>query len=403
MPSLEEKRRFHAAYAQLQTIAVTGTNGKTTTTSMLASIVLASGQSSARLTTLGAFVNGREIEVGDSSSEFLRTVEAAIEAGTQNFCLEVTSKALMGGWGQKWPAHIAVFTNLSRDHLDMHRSPEAYLAAKAQLFMGAADGAHCILNAADVVSEYIAEVVPAHASVHYYNAPCFEVPSQLQAQRVQYSRDGLVLDLEDSALARDLGGRLLLPIVGEVHADNALAAALAAHWAGFEAEAIVKGLSTFTGVPGRFEVVCKEPLVIVDYAHTPDGLRKTLETARKLMRGSGQLRLVFGCGGERDLGKRAQMGAIAHQRADLVVVTNDNPRRENPQSIAEQIASGAEGPGALWSQVLDREKAIHQTIRGMQAEDVLVIAGKGHEQVQELGRSRIAMCDVQLAKAALKG
>ena len=369
---------------------------------MVASIVAASGQKSSHLTTLGCFVGETLLPSAPTATEFLRTVEAAIDAGVKTFALEVTSKALRNGWAQQWPADVAVFTNLSRDHLDMHGSPEAYLAAKAQLFMHVRQGAHCVLNAADANAALLAEAIPEHATIHYYNAQGGDETCSLSATSVASTRDGLRIQLQPSALADALGGALQLPIVGDVHASNALAAALAAHCAGFAPDAIVQGLAAFRGVDGRFEVVGSEPLTIVDYAHTPDGLRGTLNTARGLVRGTGRLLLVFGCGGERDVGKRPLMAAVAHALADAVLVTNDNPRRENPEAIAEQIRSGAKGPGASWSLCLDRPDAIDQVVQAAHPDDVVIIAGKGHEQVQEIDGTCIAMCDRELALNALR-
>ncbi len=395
--------RFRAAYASLQTISVTGTNGKTTTTSMIDCIVAASNEPCARLTTLGSFVNGEPVSVGDTSTEFLRTIELAVESGVTTFALEVTSKALMSGWAQKWPAQVAVFTNISRDHMDMHSSPEAYLAAKAQLFMTVPDGAHCILNACDPYSEFIAETVPEHAEIHYYAVGSHSLPSTpaLSATEVRCTRFGLDIQLSESDLASKLGNRLQLSVVGEVHAHNALAAALATYHAGISPDAIVLGLSNFRGVPGRFEIVCSEPLIVVDYAHTPDGLRGTLETARQLVGDSGQLHLVFGCGGERDPGKRPQMGLVADEGADRITISNDNPRRECPENIADDIVSGVPSLSNRWRRCLDRPEAIRRVVAEAGPQDVIVIAGKGHESVQEIAGNKFPMSDIALVSAAL--
>jgi UDP-N-acetylmuramoyl-L-alanyl-D-glutamate--2,6-diaminopimelate ligase len=402
LPSPDQQARFAAAYSTLKTIAVTGTNGKTTTVSMIAAIVAASGETEAKLTTLGSFIAGERFAAGGPATEFLHTVEAAGAAGVKTFALEVTSKALRSGWAQKWPAHIAVFTNLSRDHLDMHFSAEAYFAAKAQLFLCVADQGQCVLNAADTNAALLAEAIAKDTPIHWYASQSCPEPLALSATGVQSSRAGLTIALADSALARALGGELRLAVVGMVHADNALAAALATHLAGYSASAIVAGLENFAGVPGRFQIVGSDPLTVVDYAHTPDGLRGTLESARGLVAEGGCLRLVFGCGGERDQGKRSEMGRIAHALADDVTITNDNPRREDPMAIAMQIEAGVQGAGARWRICLDREQAVREVIAGARAQDVIVIAGKGHEDTQEVQGESIVMCDVDLARAALK-
>lgn len=402
MPTADERARFARAHSALQTIAVTGTNGKTTTTSMVSAIVAAAGQTSAHLTTLGSYVDGERLPASPPATEFLDTVEAAIARGTTTFALEVTSKALRSGWAQQWPARVAVFTNLSRDHLDMHGSPEEYFASKAQLFMQVPPGGDCILNAADANSELLAEAIPEHAQIHYYDASAMNADAELSARSVRSTRHGLEIELAPSELGDALGGLLRLPMVGDVHAANALAAALASHCAGLSAEAIAAGLANVRDVRGRFEVVGTAPLTVVDYAHTPDGLRGTLSTARSLVENGGRLTVVFGCGGERDQGKRPQMAEVAHTMADAVMITNDNPRREDPQAIAEHIRSGARGPGAAWSLCLDRPRAIREVIVSASLGDVVIIAGKGHEQVQEIGGEAIPMCDVTLAKSALE-
>jgi UDP-N-acetylmuramoyl-L-alanyl-D-glutamate--2,6-diaminopimelate ligase len=208
--------------------------------------------------------------------------------------------------------------------------------------------------------------------------------------------------LAPSALAERLGGELRLAVVGAVHAENALAAALAADSLGYAAAAISGGLAGFGGVPGRFQIVATRPLVAVDYAHTPDGLERTLATGRQLVGAGGRLICVFGCGGERDQGKRPQMGAIAHAGADQVWLTNDNPRREAPAAIAAQIRGGAAGPGAHWEQELDRAAAITRALAGAGPADVIIIAGKGHEEVQEIDGRSLPFSDVDVARATLR-
>ena len=250
VPTADERSRFARAHKALHTIAVTGTNGKTTTTSMVAAIVAASGETSAHLTTLGSYIGTDVLPLGPPETQFLQTVEAAIAAGVATFALEVTSKALKNGWAQQWPASIAVFTNLSRDHLDMHGSAEAYFAAKAQLFMHVDKGAHCVLNAADENSALLAETIPKHATTHQYNAQGEDANCALSATSVASTRTGLEIRLAASTLADALGGVLYLSIVGDVHASNALAAALAAHCAGFPPNAIKAGLARFWRNPG---------------------------------------------------------------------------------------------------------------------------------------------------------
>ena len=387
--------RFAVARARLLTIATTGTNGKTTTTSMVAAIVGASGELPVRLTTVGAWVGVDKIPAPTPTEEFLITVETAVERGAKTLALEVTSKALGEGLARRWPAQIAVFTNLTRDHLDMHGSPEAYLAAKAQLFMTLEAGGTAVLNADDASSALIREVIAPGVHVVTYSVTG---DATLAATAVELAPGKTTIKLAPSAVADALGGVIELGVSGGVHAQNALGAALAAHAAGYSAAAIRAGLESFRGVAGRFEMVSRDPLIVVDYAHTPDGLVGTLTTARELCRGT--LYCVFGCGGDRDKGKRPQMGAIVDERADVAVLTTDNPRFEEPAAIARDVEAGSQGR-ARWIVELDRAKAIALAIADARPGDVVVIAGKGHELVQEIRGVEHPFSDVEVARAAI--
>jgi UDP-N-acetylmuramoyl-L-alanyl-D-glutamate--2,6-diaminopimelate ligase len=391
-------RRFAAAHARLLTVATTGTNGKTTTTSMVAAIVAASGERAARLTTLGAWVDGEQQPAPTPAAEFLATVEGAVALGVRTLALEVTSKALGEGLAKRWPAQIAVFTNLTRDHLDHHGSPEAYLAAKAQLFMELAPGGTAVLNVDDPAAALLREVIRPGVAIASYSTR--DPAADLAARAVAVAPGRTHVALVDGPFARELGGELVLPLSGAVHAQNALAAALATRAAGYPAAAIRAGLESFRGVPGRFELLATRPLVAVDYAHTPDGLAGTLATARELCAPGSRVICVFGCGGNRDPGKRAEMGAIADARADLVVLTNDNPRHEDPQAIADAVLAGGNW-AARWVIELDRARAIELAIREARPDDVVVIAGKGHERVQELAGRELPFSDADEVRRVL--
>ena len=389
--------RFAAAHRALRTIATTGTNGKTTTTSMVEAIVAAAGEVTARVTTLGAWVAGVPVAGASLTDQFLAAVEGAVAAGARTLALEVTSTALGRGLARRWAPDVAVFTNLTRDHLDQHGTPEGYLAAKAQLFLGLAPGGVAVLNRDDASSALLREIMRPDVVVHDFSVR--DPAATLAATHVALSDRGTLLTLAPSPLADALGGRLALGVVGGVHAQNALAAALATHAAGYDAAAIARGLGGFVGVPGRFEIVGRAPLVVVDYAHTPDGLDGTLRTARELC--GGQLICVFGCGGDRDRGKRPLMGAIADAGADLVVLTSDNPRREPPAAIAAEIQAGAPTPRARWLLELERGAAIGAAIAAACPDDVVVIAGKGHETTQEIAGVERPFDDAAVARAVL--
>jgi UDP-N-acetylmuramoyl-L-alanyl-D-glutamate--2,6-diaminopimelate ligase len=211
------------------------------------------------------------------------------------------------------------------------------------------------------------------------------------------SGGGTFIELAPSPLADALGGRIELSVLGQVYAEDALAAAAATTALGYSAHAVRTGLETFAGVPGRFEVVWRDPLVLVDYAHTPDALRATLAQARALVRG-GRLWLVFGCGGERDTGKRPQMGRVAAEHADVAIVTSDNPRGEDPQAIIAEIVAGANGERCRVETEPDRRIAIERALLSAGAQDVVVLAGRGHEQVQWIGSRSLPFCDRTVAR-----
>jgi len=418
------RRELHSAFS---TVAVTGTNGKSTTTSMLASIVRAAGEPSVRVTTLGAWLDDEEIVLGTSLDAFARAIEVGARASIRTLALEVTSRALAEGFAHHWPARVAVFTNLSRDHLDYHGEPERYLAAKAQLFMTLPSDGVAVLNAGDSASALLDEVTPASvrrlafAGVAGAVPACSELPLVLRASEVEVTRAGTKVSLAASPLAAALGGELRLRVIGAVNAENALAAAVAAHSLGYSGRAISDGLENFCGVAGRFEVVWPDPLVVVDYAHTPDALERTLRQARELA-GRGRVVCVFGCGGGSDPGKRPEMGRVAASLADELWLTSDNPRNESALEIIGQIAQGAgsgvepgwEGPAGIGRMPVDRElrlvsepdrkAAIERSVavarkgRG----DIVLVAGKGHEKTQCVGENVIPFDDAEVARAACR-
>ena len=391
------RERFAKARILLRTAAVTGTNGKTTTTSMIASMIRAAGVLDARVTTLGAWVGDEPIHTPQRQLELLATVERTLQRGGRLLALETTSLALANGFAQRWPADVAVLTNLTHDHLDVHGSPEAYLAAKAQLFVHLREGGSAVFNADDPSSALVAEVTRAGTSHLHFAVDAAH--ADLRALTIEVSAEGTRVTLAPSPLAAALGHTLTTRAIGRVHAQNVMAAALAAHALGLDADAIQAGARRFVGVPGRFELVGTAPLVVVDYAHTPDALRQTLETARAIAP-RGELILVFGCGGERDLDKRPMMGAIADAHADRVLLTSDNPRGEDPEAIADAIVSGSRA-SALWSRQLDRRAAIAAAIQAARPEDIVVIAGRGHEAHQVIAGRQVALLDAECARDAL--
>ena len=366
----------------LFTVGVTGTNGKTTTTAMIAALLGELARPVARVTTVGSFLDDERLEVAPHYAGFLETLQRCLARGGRFAALEFTSEALAMGFAKAWPSRIAAFTDLSLDHSDAHGSPEHYLASKAQLFMMLPPGGTAVLNARDAAAELLVDVLPAGVDViHYGVASRGEAwaPLDLAAGRIDVSLAGTRFELEPSARFADLPRELSIRAVGEIFVENALAALGAALAAGVPSAAAANALACVPAPLGRFQVVREQPTVVVDYAHTPDALQRTLATARALCRG--KLWVVFGAGGHRDRAKRPLLGEAA-RAADRIVLTADNPRDEDPRAIADQIAEGI-GTHAHLEYELDRARAIEQALRNAAPDDLVLIAGKGHEQSQE--------------------
>lgn len=389
-----------------RTIGVTGTNGKTSTTVLTAAAILASGRHVFSSTTLDYSVDGVPLAVERSWQSFLNAAERCHMLGGQHAVVEITSQALARGYAKRWRYDIGVFTNLSPDHFKTHGSWEHYLASKAQLFVHLPAHGAAVLNARDTSAALI-----DHVTAPEVRRLWFGVPSRgpalrdehLAARSVEVTAAGTRIVLQPSALAEALGGALELQLVGEVFAENALAAACAAHAVGVEADAIRRGLAGCPGVAGRFEVFNKRtgPVVAVDYAHTPDALARTCATARALA-GAGRVIVVFGAGGETDAGKRGPMGEAVGVAADIAVVTTDNPRTEDPGAIAAALIAGLERGGRARVIVEpDRALAIALAIAEARADDVVVIAGKGHETGQLIGGEALPFSDRDEVRARL--
>ena len=383
--------------ADLCTFGVTGTNGKTSTTTMLAAIVRAAGLRVFSATTLDYRLDGELLDVPRSWDGFVAGVERSVRAGARHAVVEITSQSLARGYARRWRFDHAVFTNLSPDHFKSHGSWEHYLASKAQLFVHAAPGGAAVLNARDPSSLLIDRVTPPDVRRVWYGAPS-RGPGlkdhDLEALSVRTSAAGTEVALAPGPLAEALGGRLELRYVGEVFAENALAAAAAALAAGLPGRAVRDGLAACPVVPGRFEVIgCDGVVAVVDYAHTPDALARACEAARALA-GDRRVIVVFGAGGEADASKREPMGEEVGRRADVAVVTTDNPRREAPEAIAAALERGlVRGGRAEVVREPDRARAIARALGLARAGDVVVVAGKGHESGQTIGAATLPFSD----------
>ena len=369
----------HPASA-LTLVGITGTNGKTTTTQLLGSILRAAGREVRELGTLSGARTTPE------STDLQRRLAGFVCDGVDTVVMEVSSHALALHRVAGTRFDVAVFTNLGRDHLDLHASMEAYFRAKASLFMPDLSDVG-ITNLDDPYGRLLLDVAAI--------------------EMVGYSTDD-ALDL-DVGIDRHRfvwrGQQVHVPIGGVFNVANSLAALNAATALGLDPATAARGLATLSPVPGRFEVVSApgaSAAVVVDYAHTPEGLEHVLRSARRLA--TGRVIAVFGCGGDRDADKRPLMGAAAAANADVVIVTSDNPRREDPQAIVDAVLGGIDGRyRERVSTELDRRTAIGQAIGSARAGDVVVIAGKGHETTQTIGDLVLPFDDREVARAALDG
>ncbi len=392
-------RPVPAAFAwadPLFTYGVTGTNGKTSTCALIAACVRAQGRHVLTIGTTGAFIDDEPVAKGKTFAEFAALIERGKDAGCRDVVVETTSYGLKIGYARKWRFDLGVFTNLSPDHLQTHGTWENYLAAKAQLFMHLGPGQPMVLNAADRHAPFIDQAAPPDVRRLWFRVPSrgpAHAAADLEASAVVVSATGTEITLAPSPLSQALGGTLRVGMVGEVFAENALAAAAACLGAGVEPQAVVRGLAACPGVPGRFEVLAHDPTVVVDYAHSPDALERTCSTARSIT--AGRVIVVFGAGGGATPQKRGPMGAAVAAAADLAVITSDNPRHEDPAAIAEMVAAGARqmSGGAELEIILDRRAAIEHAIDQARPEDVVVVAGMGHERTQKVGDRRVPFSD----------
>lgn len=383
------------------TIGVTGTNGKTSTTMLAAAAMRAAGHKVMIETTIGYYLDDAELQVPRTHGGFLAALHRSAELGCRHAAIEVTSEALAGGYAKRWRFDLGVFTNLSRDHLEAHESFEHYLASKAQLFVHLGPGRTAVLNACDEMSTVLDRAIPADVQRRWFGVPSrgptFHEPD-LAASEVTLGLDGTRVTLAPSPLAEQFGGSIETRLIGEVFAENALAAAVASVAAGIDPMTVRRGIAESPGPLGRFEVVHRSPTVVIDYAHTPDALARTCDTARKLT-GSAKVIVVFGAGGRFDPGKRGPMGRAVGSRADVAIVTTDNPRDEDPADIARVVAAGCRKGGRAYVHLEpSRRLAIENALSRAKPEDLVVIAGKGHEREQLVGQRVIAMSDAEMVR-----
>ncbi|HXT71422.1 MAG TPA: UDP-N-acetylmuramoyl-L-alanyl-D-glutamate--2,6-diaminopimelate ligase, partial [Vicinamibacterales bacterium] len=392
---------------QLTVVGVTGTNGKTTTTYLLASVFDAAGMPCGRIGTVTVRTGPSPSDERDAShttpeaSELQRLLREMADRGCRACAIEVSSHALVLQRVANIRFAGAIFTNLTRDHLDFHGDMQQYFAAKRRLFEMLPGGAPSIVNIDDPWGQELAQNLPR---VITYG---INRQADVRAVSIQSSLEGLAFQVETPSGTLSIRS----PLVGRPNVYNILGVVATAVGLGVKAAAIESGLARLDGVPGRFQMVSAttdDVRVVVDYAHTDDALKNLLETARPLAQG--RLITVFGCGGDRDRTKRPLMGTVAARLSDLVVLTSDNPRSEDPIKIIEEIKLGIVqpvDPGAPKRAATplivnpDRRQAIEQAIRAAKPGDLVIIAGKGHERYQVIGDRTLAFDDVEVAQAAL--
>jgi UDP-N-acetylmuramoyl-L-alanyl-D-glutamate--2,6-diaminopimelate ligase len=390
---------------QLALIGITGTNGKTTTSYLLTAMFEAAGTRCGRIGTIGYRIGEREVEASRTTPEapdLQRMLREMVNAGCGACVMEVSSHALALRRVDYLRFSAAIFTNLTRDHLDFHGSMEAYFTAKRRLFEMLPDGAVGVINVDDRRGADF--VAAARRPVTY----AIDAAADVRPGPLTFSLDGLAFEIRTPRGTLHARSRL----VGRPNAYNILAAAGTAMALDLPFSAIESGITSVEHVPGRFQVVsapADNVKVIVDYAHTDDALKNLLETARPLA--AGRVVTVFGCGGDRDRTKRPLMGAVAARLSDYVIVTSDNPRSEDPVSIIEEIRRGLVTPAdrvmpkgqrdTASTAIVDRHEAIDKAIRDARPGDLVVIAGKGHEKYQVIGDRTLPFDDVEIARAAL--
>lgn len=395
--------------SKLRMIGVTGTNGKSTVTHLIEKVLQDASFKVGLSGTLGVRIGNQTLESSNTTPfavDLQEILHHMVEAKCTHGVMEVSSHALDRRQTAGTNYKIAVFTNLTQDHLDYHGTMEKYLAAKAKLFSRLGNGygddtatmAYGVLNRDDEASEFLAKETVAECL--FYG---IEKEADVRAEDVLVRADGVSFKVTtwtgETALVQ-------MQLTGRFNVYNALAAISVGLIEGVPLRAIVKSLSEIPGVPGRLERVPVETsfTVLVDYSHTPDSLKNALETIREFAKA--KVITVVGCGGDRDKGKRPLMAQISDQLSDVTILTSDNPRTENPETILDDMEAGLKEPIHLYRRILDRGEAIREAVRIAEENDVILIAGKGHENYQIIGRvkhhfdDREAAADVMRERSA---
>jgi UDP-N-acetylmuramoyl-L-alanyl-D-glutamate--2,6-diaminopimelate ligase len=382
---------------RLHLIGITGTNGKGTTAFMIEAILTRAGVKAGIIGTLGARLGEEYLPLQFTTPEAVelqRLLLAMAERGITHVAMEVASHALALHRVAGCRFQTAVFTNLTRDHLDFHGDFQNYLAAKARLFEMVEPQGISVVNADDPNSRAIASASRAPVITYGIGSP-----ADVRAEEISLGPGGSRF----TAYTPSGRIRIFLPLIGRFNVSNALAAVGVATSLGIPLEVVAEALAAMPGIPGRFERVDDggEVTVVVDYAHTPDSLENVLRAAAEITRG--RRIVVFGCGGDRDRTKRPIMGRLAVELSDYAIVTSDNPRSEDPMAIIEEIVAGIpDGAGSRYEVEVDRRRAIERAVSLARPGDVVIIAGKGHETYQEIKGVRSPFDDRLVAREALR-
>jgi UDP-N-acetylmuramoyl-L-alanyl-D-glutamate--2,6-diaminopimelate ligase len=385
---------------RLGIVGVTGTNGKTTTTFLVEAMLREAGRTAALLGTIEYRIGANVVPAPHTTPESLELNEffaQAIQAGATDSVMEVSSHALEQERVYAIPFDVAVFSNLSRDHLDYHKDMESYFAAKAKLFQGVGTQPPriAILNKDDEYGRRLIDAKRPGSQTYTYGL----TSGDFHASKTEIMLNGTRFDM----VTPDGRIEIFSPLVGRVNVYNILAASAAVWARGCSLEAIRKAVLHLQNVPGRFQRVdAGQPFtVVVDYAHTDDALRNLTSLARELVGAKGRVITVFGCGGDRDRAKRPLMGKAAGEGSDFAVLTSDNPRSETPLAIIHDALIGLTPTKAEYTIEPDRERAIRLALMLARPGDIVLLAGKGHEKVQITAKGTVPFDDVEVARRSL--
>jgi UDP-N-acetylmuramoyl-L-alanyl-D-glutamate--2,6-diaminopimelate ligase len=390
----------HHPARELNLVGITGTNGKTTTAYLIASIPEAAGEPVAMTGTVEYRLGAEHFKADRTTPEatdMQRLLRQAVALGCKTAVMEASSQAMDFHRCDELEFAVAVFSNLTRDHLDYHKTMENYWYAKQRLFDGrlGTRPRASVINLDDPFGVELAERLKREGlQVVSY---AVKADADVTARDPEFSLDGMRFNLRTPAGAREFRS----PLVGPPHIYNTLAAVASGLSLGYGLDVIARALETCTGAPGRFERVphAGDFAVVVDYAHSDDALLNVLRTGREVTKG--KIITVFGCGGDRDDSKRAPMGEAAGSLSDVVILTSDNPRTEDPEKILAAVEVGIQKTGKPYRKIADRREAIHQAIAEARTDDLVLIAGKGHEDYQIIGREVFHFDDKEIAREAL--